>query len=85
MGVHCVAMTPSSSEALVAGRFEVGARVGHGGMGTVFRGVDTQTGEAVAIKFLNAEGEPGRALDLGALRDELHRNETHHTDGPGSP
>jgi serine/threonine protein kinase/predicted ATPase len=48
-------VTPSTSEALLAGRFEIGARIGQGGMGTVFRGVDTQMGEAVAIKLLNAE------------------------------
>ena len=48
-------MTPSNSEAVVARRFEVGARVGQGGMGTVFRGVDLQTGEAVAIKLLKPE------------------------------
>jgi hypothetical protein len=35
------------------GRFEVEARVGKGGMGTVYRGRDRATGEPVAVKFMN--------------------------------
>jgi serine/threonine protein kinase len=35
------------------GRFEVEARVGKGGMGTVYRARDLATGEPVAVKFMN--------------------------------
>jgi serine/threonine protein kinase len=39
-------------QAIIAGRFEVGALIGAGATGTVYLGVDTQTGEQVAIKAL---------------------------------
>src|SRR5262245_8549265 len=48
-------MKASTSDGRVAGRFRIGERVGQGGMGTVFSGVDEQTGEVVAIKLLNEE------------------------------
>lgn len=37
------------------GRYELGEELGTGGMGTVFRGVDTRTKERVAIKVLKNE------------------------------
>lgn len=48
-------MRPALSEGLLGGRFQIGARVGQGGGGTVFRGRDVQTGDSVAIKLLGAE------------------------------
>jgi serine/threonine protein kinase/tetratricopeptide (TPR) repeat protein len=38
---------------LVAGRYQLEELIGRGGMGDVYRGVDTQTGEPVAIKLLH--------------------------------
>jgi serine/threonine protein kinase len=37
---------------MIGGRFEIGALIDHGGMGEVYRGLDTQTGQTVAIKTL---------------------------------
>ena len=39
----------------ISGRYELHELIGQGGMGEVYRGVDTQTGDAVAIKVLNHE------------------------------
>jgi NarL family two-component system response regulator LiaR len=40
---------------VVANRFELGYLIGEGGVGRVYKGVDTQTGEPVAIKVLRPE------------------------------
>ena len=37
------------------GRFELHEKLGAGGMGTVYRGFDQETGETVAIKVLGAK------------------------------
>jgi serine/threonine protein kinase/tetratricopeptide (TPR) repeat protein len=39
----------------VGGRFQIQAHIGQGGMGDVYRGLDMQTGEPVAIKSLKPE------------------------------
>ena len=43
----------SEERALIAGRYRLGELIGRGGMGDVFKGTDTHTGEAVAIKRLH--------------------------------
>jgi len=40
---------------IVAGRFQIDTLIGRGGMGEVFRGIDRQTGEAVAVKLLRPD------------------------------
>src|SRR5690242_18283743 len=40
---------------LIAGRFELGALAGRGGMGAVFRAIDRTTGAACALKQLFVE------------------------------
>lgn len=45
----------SNLGALVGDRYVVESRLGFGGMGSVYRGRDEQTGDAVAIKFLREE------------------------------
>ena len=44
-----------NSHQLIANRFEIQDLLGRGGMGAVYRAVDTQTGETVAVKALNSE------------------------------
>lgn len=39
----------------IAGRYQLGERIGRGGMGDVYLGIDMQTGEKVAIKLLKPE------------------------------
>src|SRR5690348_4745047 len=41
---------------VVNGRFEIDRRAGHGGMGTVFRAKDRQTGATVAVKVILGHG-----------------------------
>ena len=43
----------SEKHALIAGRYRLDELIGRGGMGDVFKGTDTHTGEAVAIKRLH--------------------------------
>jgi serine/threonine protein kinase len=45
----------AADAAVLAGRYELVARAGEGGMGTVYRGRDRETGRAVAIKRLRRE------------------------------
>ncbi|MCA9493067.1 MAG: protein kinase, partial [Myxococcales bacterium] len=43
---------------VLSGRFEVGGRLGAGGMGEVHAGIDRETGERVAIKVVNPAAWP---------------------------
>ncbi|MCL4256325.1 MAG: serine/threonine protein kinase, partial [Anaerolineae bacterium] len=45
----------SEGETLIGGRFKLDKIVGMGGMATVYRGTDSQTGETVAIKHLKPD------------------------------
>ena len=40
---------------LIAERFELGKFISRGGMGAVYRGLDRQTGQTVAIKLIRPE------------------------------
>ncbi len=60
---------------IVNGRFEIKRRAGSGGMGTVFRAMDRQTGMPVAFKVINAGHSPELAERFqreAALLAELH-------------
>lgn len=45
----------SSNQRVIAGRYEVGALIGRGGMADVYEGIDTRLGRTVAIKLLKAD------------------------------
>ncbi len=53
----------------IHGRFELGDFIAQGGMGAVYRGVDTETGQSVAIKRL----KPGVTLDNPAALQRFAR------------
>jgi serine/threonine protein kinase len=64
---------------IIANRFRLDSLVGQGGIGAVYRGTDTQTGQAVAIKVLGiktAAGNPANverfAREAEALRALNH-------------
>jgi predicted ATPase len=72
-------MTTVDFDALVGGRYEIGERVGQGGMGTVFRAVDRRSRELVAVKLLNPASvlaDPGN-LERFAREGEALRRLDH--------
>ena len=69
-----------SPGALFAGRYQIIEDLGQGGMGHVFKALDTRTGEKIAVKVLRSGLEAdGRTLErfsheLTAARRISHRN-----------
>jgi eukaryotic-like serine/threonine-protein kinase len=59
-------------------RFTIEARVGSGGMGDIFRGVDRETGQPVAVKLLRPTASPHErtrfAREIAILADLRHPN-----------
>ncbi|MCB9670479.1 MAG: serine/threonine protein kinase [Alphaproteobacteria bacterium] len=53
---------PITIGSVLAGRYELGTPIGQGGMGIVHRGVDSRTGEPVAIKVIRGGGMSPMAL-----------------------
>ncbi|MFO0550401.1 MAG: protein kinase [Polyangiaceae bacterium] len=51
---------------IIADRFEIGGLADEGGMGSVFRGTDRETGKPVAVKHLHSRG----AVEAGRLAQE---------------
>jgi serine/threonine-protein kinase len=45
----------SDTQRVIAGRYEVGALIGRGGMADVYEGIDTRLGRTVAIKLLKSD------------------------------
>src|SRR5262245_56386811 len=54
---------------LIADRYEIASLVGVGGMGNVYRAVDRELGETVALKILRRAG--GDDVALERFRDEV--------------
>ena len=50
-----MALKMARREPTSVGRFELQEKLGAGGMGTVYRGLDRETGETVAVKVLGAK------------------------------
>ena len=50
-----MALKMASREPTAVGRFELREKLGAGGMGTVYLGLDRDTGETVAVKVLGAK------------------------------
>ena len=69
-------MLPEFSEP--TDRFVAEGRIGSGGMADIFKGVDRETGEAVAIKFLRhtatAQEKQRFAREIAVLADLRHSN-----------
>jgi predicted ATPase len=55
MSSSSVLQPGSFASGLLAGRYRLEAELGQGGMGKLYRGLDIQTGEAVAVKALKPE------------------------------
>jgi serine/threonine-protein kinase len=62
-----------------AGRYEVKSMLGMGGMGVVYRAIDKELGEAVAIKTLKADAMASDPAMLARFKDEIRlaRKITH--------
>src|SRR5689334_2836657 len=70
---------PVSVRARIGGRFELGDFIAQGGMGAVYRGLDSETGQLVAIKRLRAEigAETPELVQRFAREGEILRRLDH--------
>ena len=68
-----------SAPARIGGRFELGEFIAQGGMGAVYRGLDSETGQLVAIKRLRAEigAETPELVQRFAREGEILRRLDH--------
>ena len=83
-GVVAMSVAPSAEMAVgarFAGRYEIKAQLGQGGMGVVYRALDLELGETVAIKVLRSEYLAGNSEALERFKSEIrlarrisHRN-----------
>jgi tetratricopeptide (TPR) repeat protein len=63
---------------LLAGRFQIQAELGQGGMGRVYRALDLELGEPVAIKILSGQPDDGSVEAERLLREvQICRKITH--------
>lgn len=73
----------SAGERCVAGRYDLHAHLGTGGMGTVWRATDRRTGQEVALKLLRGgHHDPGSAALLRFVREQGVRIEHPHVLAP---
>jgi eukaryotic-like serine/threonine-protein kinase len=63
----------------IAGRYDIVALIGTGGMGNVYQAIDRELGEPIALKVLRRSSGPGATTALERFRDEvkLARRVTH--------
>lgn len=62
--------SPSSLDtAKLIARFKRGAKIGKGSFGDVYKGIDTETGETVAIKVIDLESAEE---EIDEIRQEIH-------------
>jgi serine/threonine protein kinase len=54
------------------GRYRIDGKLGAGGFASVYRGLDTNTGQAVAIKILTMRGEAYDAEDVARFENEVY-------------
>jgi len=59
------------------GRYEILEEIGKGGMGTVYRGIDRQTGNRVAIKHLRADITDSQKVERFKREGEILRRLNH--------
>ena len=72
-----------SGERCVAGRYDLHAHLGTGGMGSVWRATDRRTGEEVALKLLRGgHHDPGSAALLRFVREQSVRIDHPHVLAP---
>jgi len=64
---HASLEVPVTADTLIAGRYRLESLAGRGGMGEVWKAVDTETGQPVALK---------RMLDAGSDSDRFTREST---------
>jgi serine/threonine protein kinase/tetratricopeptide (TPR) repeat protein len=67
LDVRAVTLTQSMRPGTLLGPYQVGSKLGEGGMGEVFRGIDTRLGRPVAIKVVDPQfaarfGHEARAI-----------------------
>jgi len=63
----------STAETIIGGRFRVIAPAGSGGMATVYRAVDQENGDTVAVKLLDADYDPARfEREVEVLSELVH-------------
>src|SRR5512138_650916 len=62
---------------VIGERYQIEAEIGAGGMGTVFRGIDQQTHQAVAIKQLKADLNQPEVIERFKREGEALRQLNH--------
>lgn len=62
---------------VISDRYEIVAEIGAGGMGTVFRGIDRQTGQDVAVKQLKRDLSQPEVIERFKREGEILR-QLHH-------